>query len=152
MAEEHAEFTAETSPSGRRFLGGPARLTMVAGVVVLAVAYLIYAAFPGSTRYYLTVEELAVYEGNVEGRTFRVKGNLVPDSFRREPTGTRATFALTFDGALLNATYDGVVPDLFFNEHSEIMLEGRYNSNALFDAQAIIVKCPSKYQATEETT
>ena len=44
----------------------------------------------------------------------------------------------------------GVVPDLFFNPHSEIILEGRYGSDEMFQADSILVKCPSKYQTLAE--
>jgi len=45
----------------------------------------------------------------------------------------------------MNASFDGVVPDLFFNDHSEIIAEGRYSTDGIFLADQIIVKCPSKY-------
>ena len=41
---------------------------------------------------------------------------------------------------------------MFFNEHSEILVEGIYSAEDLFEAEAIIVKCPSKYQAEEKET
>ena len=48
------------------------------------------------------------------------------------------------------ARYQGSLPDLFFNEHSEIILEGRYAGTTGFDSSNIIVKCPSKYIAEDE--
>jgi len=48
------------------------------------------------------------------------------------------------------APYPISFPDLFFNEHSEIILEGRYDSNRNFQSNNIIVKCPSKYSSIEE--
>ena len=60
-------------------------------------------------------------------------------------------FSLTDGQDTINAVHDGVVPDLFFNEHSEILLEGTYGPEGMFDAEAIIVKCPSKYQSLEDT-
>jgi cytochrome c-type biogenesis protein CcmE len=42
------------------------------------------------------------------------------------------------------------MPDLFFNPHSEIILEGRYGPDDVFETESILVKCPSKYQALEE--
>ena len=40
-----------------------------------------------------------------------------------------------------------VVPDLFFNQHSEIILEGSYGDDGVFYSESVIVKCPSKYVA-----
>jgi cytochrome c-type biogenesis protein CcmE len=48
------------------------------------------------------------------------------------------------------ARHDGVLPDLFFNEHSEIILEGVYIPGHDFQSENVIVKCPSKYVAVEE--
>ena len=51
----------------------------------------------------------------------------------------------------IKAVHNGVLPDLFFNEHSEIILEGSHNPGKEFDSQNVIVKCPSKYVAMEES-
>ena len=52
-------------------------------------------------------------------------------------------------GAQLEAAYVGVVPDLFFNPHSEVILQGSYGPDRVFLADSILVKCPSKYQSLE---
>ncbi len=136
--------------SGRSFLSGRGRLVVLGVVIALAVSYLGYAAFSGSTSYYLTVDELQAFEGEKEGHSFRVKGKLEPDSFVREEGSTRAAFTLTAGGAALPSTYIGVVPDLFFNPHSDIILQGRYNPHGTFEAETVSVLCPTKYQALED--
>ena len=141
-------FSADVE--GRGLLGGRGRLFLIAVVLLLAVAYLIYAAFPGSTSYYFTVDELEANSEEVDGKTVRVKGKLVPESFAREDGGTMATFTLHAGEEMLPASYDGVVPDLFFNEHSEIILQGSYLEGQPFHAETVSVLCPSKYQALEE--
>jgi cytochrome c-type biogenesis protein CcmE len=72
---------------------------------------------------------------------------LVPGSFVRNGQGTLASFDLADEGGehVLYTKFDGMVPDLFFNEHSEIIAEGRYSPEGVFHAHQIIVKCPSKY-------
>ena len=131
------------------------RLIILGVVVALAVAYMIYAAFPGNALYFVTVSEFKGGEEYQDGRLLRVSGKLVPDSFQREDGGTLARFQLVDkegDGgdASLDASYVGVMPDLFFNPHSEIILEGSYASSQVFEADSILVKCPSKYQSLEE--
>ena len=150
MTKDSPDIPPDTVTPGGRFLGGPGRLILVGVVIVLAVAYLIYAAFPGNTRYYFTVDEMTAFDGEVDGRTFRVKGKLAPDSFERESGGTKAIFAITAGNEVLRATYDGVVPDLFFNPHSEVILQGRYDGGELFRVDTVSVLCPTKYQALEE--
>ena len=80
----------------------------------------------------------------------RISGTLKPNSFSREEDSTTSYFILTDGQETLNAYHNGIIPDLFFNEHSEIILEGRYDSNKNFQSNNIIVKCPSKYSAVEE--
>ena len=80
----------------------------------------------------------------------QVEGKLVDDSFAREGgTSTLAHFLLHENGAQVDATYDGVLPDLFFNPHSEIVLGGTYEEDGVFLADRIYVKCPSKYQSLD---
>lgn len=122
--------------------------------MALAVGFMIYSAFPGNVRYYLEVDEFLSDAEYQDGQVLRVSGKLSPDSFYREGDGTQAYFRLVDkadngSGSTLPAAYDGVMPDLFFNPHSEIILEGSYGSAGVFQADQILVKCPSKYQSLE---
>lgn len=136
------------------------RLIILGAVLALALAFMIFAAFPGNTRYFLTVSEFVDGEQYQDGQMLRVSGKLLPDSFHREDGGTLARFRLVDQeidaadvgagGAVLQASYVGVMPDLFFNPHSEIILEGSYGPETrVFQAESILVKCPSKYQSLE---
>ncbi len=133
------------------------RLLILGAVVVLAVAYMVYAAFPGSALYFVTVSEFMGGSEYQDGRLLRVSGKLVPDSFQREDGGALAHFSLVdkegpANGTALQASYVGVMPDLFFNPHSEIILEGSYSTDRVFQTDSILVKCPSKYQSLEGET
>ena len=143
MLEDQAN--SPSAPS--RIFNNKTRLVVVAAVLALAIGYLVFAAFPGSTLYYLTVDEFLADEQNLDGRNIRVVGKLIPESFERVSGTVQANFTMTQEGKLLNATYDGVLPDLFFNPHSDIVLEGSYGQEDVFHVDMVIVKCPSKYQA-----
>ena len=106
-------------------------------------------AFQSATVYYYTVGELQDRGPTAAGETVRVSGKLVDGSFSRDTDSTLARFALTDGGTTLSATHDGVLPELFFNEHSEIILEGGYTPEGVFQSHNVIVKCPSKYAAGE---
>ena len=116
-------------------------------VLVSALFYLGFVAFQSATVYYYSVDELKEIGPTPAGKTVRVSGKLQPDSFLREGNSTEAQFALFEGPEVLRAVHDGVLPDLFFNEHSEIILEGTYGVDGVFDSQNVIVKCPSKYIA-----
>ena len=125
---------------GRLLIGG----TLLLG----ALFYLAYLAFQGSTVYYVTVDDLLAQgvEATTE-RSVRVNGVLLEGSFVRETGSTEASFVLVDPEGVgqVDAVYNGVVPDLFFNEHSQVVAEGRYGSDGVFHADLLIVKCPSKY-------
>ena len=123
------------------------------GLVVLigALGYFAFMAFQSATVYYYTVGELPGAGFTPEGRVVRVSGKLVPASFHRDEGSTLAQFALTDGSETLRAVHEGVLPDLFFNEHSEIILEGSYTPGGVFESQNVIVKCPSKYIAVEKS-
>lgn len=131
------------------------RFLVVSVVIVLALGYMIYAAFPGNALYFLTVTE---FNGNSEvqdGRLLRVSGKLVEGTFGREGNTIQSRFQITDNdgespGITLHASYTGVLPDLFFNPHSELILEGSYGANRVFHADNILVKCPSKYRDLED--
>jgi cytochrome c-type biogenesis protein CcmE len=127
------------------------KLLVALVVLIGAFGYLAYMAFQSATVYYYTVGELRELGPTPEGRMVRVNGKLVEDSFERIDTSTLAHFSLTDGSDTLSAAHDGILPDLFFNEHSEIILEGSFGQDGVFQSHNVIVKCPSKYVAAEES-
>ena len=121
---------------------------------MLAIGYMVYAAFPGNVLYFLTVSEFMGSDEYHDGRRIRVSGALVDGSFHRVDNSIQSNFQLIDKAGgsptRLQASYTGIMPDLFFNPHSEIIIEGRYEESNIFNAEHILVKCPSKYQALEE--
>ena len=139
----------ELAERPKSFLGGQGKLIIAMTLLVVALGYFAFTAFQGATVFYLTVGELLEGEGDV-GETIRVSGKLVQDSFHRDEEGTLARFNLTDGQSLLPVIHDGVLPDLFFAEHSEIDLQGYYREDGVFQSQMVIVSCPSKYIALEQ--
>lgn len=144
--EVHPSLTLPKHPRG--FFSGSRKLYVAAALLALAIGYFGFTAFQNATVYYLSVEELLTREAKAT-ETVRVAGKLAPDSFQRDPQGTMARFSLTDGTRVLAAQYDGILPELFFNEHSQIVLEGRYDGSGVFQTSSVVVKCPSKYQAVE---
>lgn len=146
------ELTLDEEAGGR---SNRTRLIVLILVAGLALAYMVYAAFPGNALFFLSVNEFMAKDDVQDGRVVRVAGKLVDGTFVREGNSTLARFQLVDkDGGPqsghLSARYEGVVPDLFFNPHSEIILEGTYGSDQVFTAHTILVKCPSKYRSLED--
>ena len=130
----------------RSFLSGQGKLLIAVVLLIVALGYFAYTAFQGATIFYFTVGELLDGEGRA-GESLRVNGKLVPDSFQREAEGTLARFSLTDGQNVLPAVHQGILPELFFNPYTEIVLQGVYGDDGVFRSQQVIVKCPSKYAA-----
>ena len=126
------------------------KLLIALVVLVGALGYFAFMAFEGATVYYYTVGEMNDIGQTPEGKMVRVSGKLVPETFLRGDGSTLAEFSLTDGSESLIANHIGVLPDLFFNDHSEIILEGAYGSDGVFQSENVIVKCPSKYVAVDE--
>ena len=144
------EFGEEAQPRSNR-----TRFLVLSAVIVLALGYMIYAAFPGNALYFLTVSEFNDRADAQDGRLLRVSGRLVEGTFGRDGNSIDSIFQITDNdgdspGVTLKASYTGVLPDLFFNPHSELILEGSYGANRVFHADNILVKCPSKYRDLED--
>ena len=156
MIEGEREFTTRPVAEASTGKGLRARLIILVTVVAVAVGYMIYAAFPGNALYFLTVNEFMAKPEYQDGRMLRVSGKLVDGSFQRPDRSTLAQFYLVDKkapgptAANLPATYNGVLPDLFFNPQSEIILQGHSGPDRVFQADTILVKCPSKYRALQE--
>ena len=126
------------------------KLLIALVVLVGTLGYFAFMAFEGATVYYYTVGEMNDIGQTPEGNMVRVSGKLVPETFLRGDGSTLAEFSLTDGSESLIANHIGVLPDLFFNDHSEIILEGSYGSDGVFQSENVIVKCPSKYIALDE--
>lgn len=130
---------------------GKGKLIIASLVLVGALGYFAFLAFQSATVYYYTVSELHEVGPTPENKLVRVNGKLIEPSFARADGSTLANFELTDGSSSVHATYNGVLPDLFFNSHSEIILEGTFGSDGVFTGQNVIVKCPSKYIEQEES-
>ena len=147
--KEPSQFALPEPFEERSIVAHRGKLLIAIGVFVMALGYLGFTAFQSASAYYLTVGELTEKGAGAYEKNLRVNGKLVLNSFERDQGGMLVHFSLTDGQETIRAAYRGLVPDMFFNEHSEILLEGTYGSDGWFDAQAIIVKCPSKYQSAE---
>ena len=124
------------------------KLIIAVLVLVLAVGYLAFNAWDSAKVYYYTVSEIKEIGPTSEGQFVRVSGKLIDGTFERVENTTLASFILTDGTETVQAIHQGIIPDLFFNEHSEIILEGRYTQDKVFQSKNVIVKCPSKYVAS----
>ncbi|MBA7626630.1 Cytochrome c-type biogenesis protein CcmE [subsurface metagenome] len=123
---------------GKRFLMG--------GIIVfLAIGYLVFMGFQGSVTYYYTVSELMEQGSSIYDQNVRVKGQVAPGSVEQEATGRILKFTIIDGEESLPVTYHGAVPDTF-KIGAEVVVEGQFNSNGIFQAHTLMPKCPSRYE------
>ncbi|HLE79698.1 MAG TPA: cytochrome c maturation protein CcmE [Dehalococcoidia bacterium] len=126
------------------------RFLIVGVMVAIALGYLGFTAFQGASMYYLTVDELLARGDLAYGEQVRLMGRVADGSVDNNPSASTLRFAVTGeDGASLPALYSGMVPDAF-REDAEIVLEGTLTPAGTFQADSLLVKCPSKYEAAPE--
>ncbi len=88
-----------------------------------------------------------------QSRTLQIAGALVADSSNYDREGEALLFTLSEEGTeeTLRVRYEGLKP-ANFEEAISIVAIGRYDREQdLFQADKLLVKCPSKYQGVETT-
>jgi len=119
------------------------------GIIVLAaVGYLGYKAFSASATYYYTVSEFSAQQSSFPDKSVRVSGNVSDGSIERQ--GTTLKFTLTDGQNSLPVVFTGVIPDSF-KEGGEAVVQGKLNSEGVFEARTLLAKCPSKYEPASKT-
>ena len=123
---------------------------IIGGLVILAaVIYLVYANTQANAVYYLTVSELKSCTICMT-QSVRVAGVVQKGSIVRDDQKQLVSFTITQGRQQLAVTYSGVVPDIF-RPGIEVVVEGHYTGHGPFQAQNLLAKCPSKFQAATPT-
>jgi len=125
------------------------RLYMFGGVLLLAFAGFSFTAFKDSMTPYVSYERAR--EGD---RVVQVAGALEKGSSSYVDTKESLYFTLKDpkSGENLRVRYKGLKP-ANFEDAISIVAIGRYDEGAKeFEADKLLVKCPSKYQGSEVKT
>lgn len=128
------------------------KIAVVFLLVAAGLTYFAWTAFASATVNYSRVDEIALNGPTPDGQTVGVIGKLVEDSYSRSADGVTANFRLVDeDGAQqMQVHYKGEIGQVFFNDHSEIILQGRMGGDDVFTAETLTVRCPTKYLTEEE--
>lgn len=125
---------------------------IVGGIVIVAViAYLIVSSIGGSTAYYLTVAELQGKGPAAVGQKVRVSGIVDGSTIQYDAQNLILQFDIVDNSGRLPVIYHGPRPDMF-QDQAEAVVEGKLNTNGVFEASNLLLKCPSKYEAAATAT
>jgi cytochrome c-type biogenesis protein CcmE len=132
----------------RRFFAG---LVGVAAVV----SWLVWTGISDTMVYYLTPSELVeraqAYPASLE-RGVKVSGDVVPGSYQRAADEFLHTFQVLdpdHRDVVLTVHFRHPLPDTFTDE-AEVVMEGRYLGDGVFEATEVLTKCGSRYEALPE--
>ncbi|MBN1177282.1 MAG: cytochrome c maturation protein CcmE [Dehalococcoidales bacterium] len=124
------------------------RLLIGGGIILIAVIYLLYLSFGSSVSYYVTVSEFYDRTDELLDTSIRVAGNVAENSIEWNAKEVELAFVLTEGGRDMPVVYHGAQPS-GFKGGSTILVEGEYESDGVFQASQLILKCPSKYESID---
>jgi len=113
-------------------------------ILIAALIFLGYLGFMGGLTYYYEVSELLDEANSITGQTVRVSGNVADDVVKDGLEMRFTILDMSGNEASLPVVYSGAVPDTF-KVGNQVVVDGKYTADGIFEAEAIIVKCGSKY-------
>jgi cytochrome c-type biogenesis protein CcmE len=137
---------------------------------LVAVIFLIIGATRATAEFFITVRELQESEKDLTGKNLRVSGAVLGDSIFYDSNTGLLYFAIAHIpgdeddiealGGLslalhqavndittprLTVIYEGLPPDMLRHE-AQAILTGTLNDEGIFEAEELLLKCPSKYE------
>ncbi len=121
-------------------------------LILVAIVYLAFTGIKNTGAYYMTVQDLNSQAGELVGRKVRVSGAVVHESEHWDAANLLLTFKLTDEtGEEITVSFHGSRPSNF-GRATEAIVEGELDSNGVFKADTLLLKCPSRYEEAPEVT
>ena len=135
----------QSSKKNYKFLIGGGML------LLLVIVLIVYSTF-ATAAYYLTVDEIYQKGSELQGQRVRVSGSVVDGSEQWNAQEITLIFAIQGEGeseSTLPVVFYGPRPDNFQRAASAI-LEGELLADGSFQADTLLLKCPSRYEEEPE--
>jgi cytochrome c-type biogenesis protein CcmE len=131
------------------------KIGITAVVLVLAFTGMLWSTLREGTEYYKHVDEVTANVQEWQGKRLQLHGFVVANSILVKPDTLEYRFKVQNNGQVINASYQGVVPDTFKDrpgEEAEVVLKGELTPAGGFavEPNGIMAKCPSKYDAEKK--
>jgi cytochrome c-type biogenesis protein CcmE len=143
--------------SGAEKMKSNSRFLAAVGGVSLVVGYLIWTGVTQTMTYYLTPIELmdrVEVDPTFHQVGVKVSGRLEMGSWSRDSDELLHHFTvadLEDESVRFPVEYRDILPDTFNDkELQDVVLEGRYREDGVFDATVVLTKCGSRYEASPE--
>ena len=122
-----------------------AKLIFAAVVLIGAVSYLAFAGARSGWVYFIDVDRYLA-EQQFHARRVRLHGKVADDGFAAASAQLTAEFRLAGKRGTLPVVYRGSIPDMF-QPGREVVVEGKRDAAGVFQADVLMTKCASKYEA-----
>jgi cytochrome c-type biogenesis protein CcmE len=122
------------------------------GVVAVFLVASAFLAYNGLTTYvnpYISVTQILNRPDRYIGRDIQVIGVPDFDSVVQEDGGI-VKFDIEDEGQRLSIIYQGSLPQNF-DQSTQVVVIGSVTEAVYVESDQLLVKCPSKYESTEET-
>jgi cytochrome c-type biogenesis protein CcmE len=131
------------------------KFLLAACLVIGLVGYLMVTGMRDSMVFFLTPTELVAQvaaDSTAYDRGFRVGGRVIPGTVSYD----NRTLDLRFDvkdieggWASFPVIFQGPLPETF-EEGVDVVIEGRFTRDGVFEASSVLTKCGSRYEAGED--
>ncbi len=133
----------------RRSAGG-LKFVLAGLVLIGVVVFLMVQATVTTGAYYMTVSEVQEERASLVGERVRVSGQVVPGSEAWDAQEVTLRFSIQDEsGAQLPVVFFGPRPDNF-QRAAEAIAEGTMLPDGSFQANDLLLKCPSRYEEQPE--
>ncbi len=126
---------------------------IIGGVlIVLAIMYLGYGAIKNTGAYYIPLDELNQDPQAYVGKKIRIAGAIVQGSEDWDATNLMLRFRMSDEtGQEILVSFHGSRPSNF-SRATEAIVEGEILPDGSFQADNLLLKCPSRYEEAPEVT
>ncbi len=116
-------------------------------IIVLGALALFFLSSTGNTKpvYYYSPTQF-MQNPKLKNDRLRLKGTIKPGSVKQSKDKINLWFEVTDGKNSVPVHYRGAVPDAF-QEGLQVVVDGRMGDKGTFQANELIVKCPSKYES-----
>ena len=120
------------------------RFLIGGGVILAALAYIIYGGMQQALVYFKMPSELRAEESSMKGKFVRMGGMVVKGSMEKDLQNLTYKFQITDGNTNFPVYFKGVPPDLFV-EGKGAVVEGRVENDGVFHATTIMAKHAEEY-------
>ena len=149
---------------------------MIIGILVIAASmiYLLISSTLNNVQYFITIDELRANRETYSDKQVRISGAVIGDSIELSDDGKVVSFVIANisadheeiaasggmakalevavndpDATRLQVQYEGAKPDLL-KDQSQAILTGNLSDTDIFQADEILLKCPTKYESSDQ--